>query len=352
MIATEVRKRFELPPELSADAPPEERGLARDAVRLMVAGPGGVRHAQFRDIGSFLRAGDLVVVNTSATIPAAVDATRACDEHIAVHFSTPRDDGTWIIELRLADRTGPVRDAVVGETVELAGGASAVLVAPHPDVHRYVGSRLWRAQIICEVSVADFLATHARPITYAYVRQSIPPAAYQTIFSREPGSAEMPSAARPFTHELVTELVTRGIGFATVVLHTGVSSQEAGEPPEAERFWVPSATARRVNETRSAGGRVIAVGTTVTRALESVAHADGRISGGQGWTELFLGPDRPALVVDGLVTGWHAPEASHLLLLEAVGGDRLVGDAYDAALAARYLWHEFGDSCLLLPATR
>ncbi|MGZ4211993.1 MAG: S-adenosylmethionine:tRNA ribosyltransferase-isomerase, partial [Actinomycetota bacterium] len=157
---------------------------------------------------------------------------------------------------------------------------------------------------------------------------------------------EMASAGRPFTERLITELVVRGIAVAPIVLHSGVSSLEAGEQPLPERFRVPPQTARLVNMTR---GRVIAVGTTVARALETVARADGTITSGEGWTDLVLGPDRRARIVRGLVTGWHTPESSHLQLLEAVAGEQLVRDAYDAALDAGYLWHEFGDSCLLLP---
>jgi S-adenosylmethionine:tRNA ribosyltransferase-isomerase len=131
-------------------------------------------------------------------------------------------------------------------------------------------------------------------------------------------------------------------------LHCSVSSPETGEPPLPERFRVPEATARLVNATRAAGSRVVAIGTTVTRALETVASADGSVSPGHGWTDLVLGPERPTHVVDGLVTGWHEPGASHLQLLTAVAGAELVHKAYDEALAERYLWHEFGDSCLLL----
>ena len=171
---------------------------------------------------------------------------------------------------------------------------------------------------------------------------------YQTAFARDPGSAEMPSAGRPFTTR-ITDLATRGVTVAPVTLHTGVSSLEEGEPPLAEWYRVPPTTARLVEQAREVGGRVIAVGTTVTRALESVAGPDATVIPGQGWTELVLGPDRPARVVNGLVTGWHAPGASHLLLLEAVAGPELVAAAYRAALAEGYRWHEFGDSCLLLP---
>lgn len=159
----------------------------------------------------------------------------------------------------------------------------------------------------------------------------------------------MPSAGRPFTAQVVTDLITRGVVVAPVVLHTGVSSQEPGEPPQPERFRVPAATARLVNSTRAAGGRVIAVGTTVTRALESAADPDGLVRLRHGWTNLVLGPSRPARVVTGLVTGWHAPGASHLALLSAVAGEALVERAYAEAVRLGYRWHEFGDSCLLLP---
>jgi S-adenosylmethionine:tRNA ribosyltransferase-isomerase len=189
---------------------------------------------------------------------------------------------------------------------------------------------------------------HGRPIRYGYVPRSWPLEAYQTVFATEPGSAEMPSAARPFTHELVTALVSRGVLLTPITLHTGVSSQEDGEPPQPERYRVPATTAALVNHVRDSGGRVVAVGTTVTRALES-AVIDGVVQPSAGWTDLVLGPQRPAQVVTGLVTGWHEPGTSHLQLLRAVAGASLVEAAYDEASRRGFLWHEFGDSCLLLP---
>jgi S-adenosylmethionine:tRNA ribosyltransferase-isomerase len=200
-----------------------------------------------------------------------------------------------------------------------------------------------------EGGVVAYLERHGRPIRYAYLPTPVPLAEYQTVFARDPGSAEMPSAGRPFTAELVVDLVVRGVGVAPITLHTGVSSQEVGEPPQPERYRVPASTARAVNVTRAAGGRVVAVGTTVTRALESAAQENGIVRPAEGWTDLVLGPERPARVVNGLVTGWHAPGASHLNLLEAVAGPELVERAYREAIRHRYLWHEFGDSCLLLP---
>jgi S-adenosylmethionine:tRNA ribosyltransferase-isomerase len=330
-------------PERPATAPPEARALARDEVRLLVAEPSSLYHVLFRDIGRFLNAGDLLVVNTSATVAAATDGVRDDGRRVVVHFSSAHD-ATWLVELRLPDGSGPVRDGCVDEVVRLAGGARLTLIAPYLSG----GSRLWSARL--NVDVPDFLARWARPITYGYLGGSWPLSAYQTVFVREAGSAEMPSAGRPFSDRLVAELVSSGVIFAPVLLHTGVSSLEAGEAPPAERFRVPETTARLVNHARSSGGRVVAVGTTATRAIETVAGKDGTVAAGQGWTDLVLGPDRPARVVEGLVTGWHSSDAPHLGLLEAVAGRALVEEAYAAAREARYLWHEFGDSCLLLPA--
>jgi S-adenosylmethionine:tRNA ribosyltransferase-isomerase len=161
----------------------------------------------------------------------------------------------------------------------------------------------------------------------------------------------MPSAGRPLTERVLVRLIGRGVVVVPLELHTGVSSQEAHEPPQPERFTVPDATARLVNETRRVGRRVVAVGTTVVRALETVADPGGRVHAATGWTSLVLGPDRPARTVDGLLTGLHDPHASHLELVEAVAGRALVRDAYAAAGEAPtpYLWHELGDTMLLLP---
>jgi S-adenosylmethionine:tRNA ribosyltransferase-isomerase len=232
-----------------------------------------------------------------------------------------------------------------GEEVQLPDGVRLRVVAPHPD-GQY---RLWRSEVCLEGGVEQYLQRVGRPIRYSYVPQPLPIGRYQTVFAHDLGSAEMPSAGRPFSRRLVTELAVGGVVIAPITLHTGVSSQEDGEPPQAERFSVPPTTAELVNLTRRQGRRVVAVGTTVTRALESAVSADRTVQAASGWTDLVLGPSRPAQVVTGLVTGWHAPGASHLQLLEAVAGADLVTRAYAEALRERYLWHEFGDSCLLLP---
>jgi S-adenosylmethionine:tRNA ribosyltransferase-isomerase len=345
------RTTFALPAGLSATEPPEARGLQRDGVRLLVARPDGMWHGRFADIAHVLEPGDVVVVNTSKTVAAAVDGRRRDGGAVTVHFATALDDGSWVVEVRPgACAKGPVRDVVVGERVELPAGASLTVLRCYPTgCADDAPNRLWVARVAIECDVPCYLSREGRPIAYDYMTERWPLAAYQTVFAREPGSAEMPSAARPFTTELVTSLVSAGVVVAPITLHTGVSSLEEGEEPLPERFAVPAATARLVNLARAHGGRVVAVGTTVTRALESAADQHGAVVPSAGWTDLVLGPHRPARVVTGLVTGWHAPGASHLLLLEAVAGGALVEAAYREALRERYLWHEFGDSCLFLP---
>ncbi|WP_426242824.1 S-adenosylmethionine:tRNA ribosyltransferase-isomerase [Nocardioides sp. LHG3406-4] len=341
--------RFPMPEEATAPAPPEARGLARDQVRLLVARPDGVVHARFRDLPRHLEPGDLVVVNTSATVPAEADATLG-GRAVVVHVASRLEDGFWVVELRTApDAARAILDARPGDRVA-SGPVELELLAAYPHEGSSptgTGSRLWRA--FAHGDLRSHLDGAGRPIAYGYLDRRYPLSAYQSVFASEPGSAEMASAGRPFTHALLTRLIARGVGVAPITLHTGVSSQEVGEGPQPEWFDVPAATARMVDSTRAAGGRVVAVGTTVTRALESAVGQDGRIGPARGWTERIVTPADPPRVVDGLVTGWHDPQASHLLLVEAVAGPPLTQAAYDAAVARHYRWHEFGDSALLLP---
>jgi len=343
---------FAAPEDNTAAEPPEHRGLHRDEVRLLVADQRSIAHRLFRDLPDQLRPGDLLVVNDSATVAAEVDGRVLGRGPVVVHVATHLDDGPWVVELRTApDACCPILDGRAGEVVSLPDGIRLRLLAPYPKAGSSPtghGNRLWRAQVIGTADLIGYLAGHGRPIAYGYLNGRFGLAEYQTVFASRPGSAEMPSAARPFTAELVTRLVTNGIAIAPVTLHTGVSSQDAGEAPQPEWFEVPEATARSVNSARAAGGRVIAVGTTVTRALESAATPGRTMTARSGWTELVITPERGVKVVDGLITGWHNPEASHLLLSEAVAGAALTQRAYDAAVAQRYLWHEFGDAGLLL----
>ena len=335
---------FERPAELQATAPAEARGLRRDGVRLLVSTAQGHRHARFVDLVDWLNPGDLLVVNRSATLPASLPALGALGA-FRLNLSTDYGKGVWLAEPRWAhDQPGPL-PLVVGETIAVAGTA-AQLLAPYPGL-----PRLWFVQLSADTR--RLLAACGEPIRYGYIAHPYPLAAYPTVFAAIPGSAEMPSAGRPFTPRLLDRLRRRGVQVAGIVLHTGISSLEVetdtleAHPMLAEPFVVPARTARRVNAARQAGRRVIAVGTTVVRALESAS--DGRqVHPAHGFTRLFIHPQRGVSVVDGLISGFHDPLASHLAMLYAIGGQGLIRDAYREAVAQGYLWHEFGDSHLVM----
>ncbi|MFF1925771.1 S-adenosylmethionine:tRNA ribosyltransferase-isomerase [Streptomyces sp. NPDC058221] len=350
-----------VPAELSARVPAEQRGAGRDDVRLLVSRGQEVSHHAFRELPGQLRAGDVLVVNTSPTLAAAVNG-RVGGDRVVVHFSTRGEDGRWAVELRRPDGAGataPRPGGPAGAAVRLPGGSRLVLEEPLAGA----GSRLWWARACPPlihragpgptVDVPELLRRYGRPIRYGYTERDQPLSAYQTVFALPTadgsGSAEMPSAARPFTAGLVAALVSRGVQFAPLTLHTGVASAEAHEPPYPERFEVPVTTAWLVNAARAGGGRVIAVGTTAVRALESSAGPDAVVRPAVGWTDLVVTPQRGVRVVDGLLTGLHEPEASHLLMLEAIAGGAALSRGYGEALSHRYLWHEFGDVHLLLP---
>jgi S-adenosylmethionine:tRNA ribosyltransferase-isomerase len=340
---------FTLPPELEAPAPAESRGMTRDAVRMMVAskGDGTIVHSHFSELPRFLDEGDLVVINTSATLAAELDGTGPDGRAVEVHLSTRLPAGLWTVEVRQQGQA--YLGASAGDRIELGGGGRVTLLAPYSPGPGGQGVRLWISSVQTPEPLERHLARHGRPIRYGYVRDTYPISAYQNVYATEPGSAEMPSAGRPFTPEILMRLVAKGVGVAPVLLHTGVASLEASEPPYAEYFRVTLATAHRVNDSRRSGGRVVAVGTTVVRALESVVDDHGHVHPSEGWTETVVSPEHPVRSVDGFITGWHEPEASHLAMLEAIAGRPLLEASYTAALAEGYLWHEFGDVHLILP---
>ncbi len=339
---------------LPATGPAEARGLARDEVRMLVASASeGLRPVPARALPAVLRPGDLVVLNTSDTLPAALRGVTAAGEPVAVHLSTvdpasgrePADalrsrDSRWVVELRRPSaRPGGEPSTVDRAGTEIAvHGARITVDRPYRPGHR----RLWTAEVRTPAPLLDWLTGHGEPVRYGYTAAPWPLAAYRTEHADTPGSAEMPSAGRPVTTRVLRALRRRGIDVATVVLHCGLSSPEAGEPPYAEWFEVPPSTLTAV---AAATGRVVAVGTTVVRALESAART-GRT---RGWTDLVIGPGDRLSTVDGLLTGWHPPEASHLRMLQAVAGEPLLRASYAAAAEHGYRWHEFGDVHLLLP---
>jgi S-adenosylmethionine:tRNA ribosyltransferase-isomerase len=328
---------FELPADLEAHEPPEARGLARDGVRLMVShlGDDSIEHRRFVDLSEVLRPGDLLVANDSATVPAALTATRSDGTPLTVHISTRLPADLWVVEPRHVA-------ACAGEVLTLPGGTTATLLVPYAD-----SQRLWVA--VFNTDVRQLMQSYGRAIAYPYVRGRWPIEMYQTVYAGPSGSAEMPSAGRAFSPDVLEQLAHRGIGFVTLTLHTGVASLELPERPYAEEYWVPELTAAAVRRAKAEVRRVIAVGTTVVRALESpVEVGSGAVVASHAWTELMVTPERGVTVVDSLLTGFHEPKATHLAMLEAIAGRCHLEQAYAAALAGRYLWHEFGDLHLIL----
>jgi S-adenosylmethionine:tRNA ribosyltransferase-isomerase len=322
---------------LEATAPPEHRGLARDAVRMLVTDVAARTHAhaRFSELASFLRAGDLLVANDSATLPAALPAMRANGDPLALHVATKIDARVWLAEPR-----GLV---LLGEELRLPHGGSAVMIAP-VDPER---ARLWYAWFQLPLPMEAYLMQTGEPIRYSHVAQSLPLSDFQTMFACTPGSSEMPSAARPFTPRVLAALRQRGIAHATVTLHCGVSSLEAPERPAIERFSVSHETAERVNGAKREGRRVIAIGTTVLRALESAVH-NGVVVAASGWTDLVVDEHHRVKTADGLLTGFHDSTATHLWVLRAFLDHDLLRSAYETAARGAYFRHEFGDVHLIV----
>jgi S-adenosylmethionine:tRNA ribosyltransferase-isomerase len=343
---------FILPPELSAKEPPERRGTARDQVRLLVIdrASGRIEHSRFDKIENYLRHGDLLVFNSSRTLPASL---RGCGAShgpcMEIRLAERLPDDSWLA-LLLCEQGDPfgcgLRPAM---QIEFAEGLSATVLARDTRI-----PRLWKLRFsISGTELVDFIYRLGKPIRYEYVSAPWDLDYYQTVYATEPGSAEMPSAGRAFTWKLLLDLKRRGIDTAYIVLHTGLSSYmddelDAQHPASEEEYFVSATTAAKIHQARENTGRVIAVGTTVVRALESVAKVRGDVQEAHGYTQLKLDNHHRLKTVDGLLTGLHEPEASHLDLLSAFLPMAKIRDAYEEAVAQRYLWHEFGDLNLIL----
>ena len=343
---------FNLPPELSAKEPPERRGLARDHVRLMVIDRAthAVEHSRFDRLGEFLRAGDLLVFNTSRTLPASLSGCEApAGPCIEIRLAEHLPDGSWLA-LLLCQRGDPFACGLrSGMQIDFGEELTGTVFERDERI-----PRLWKIGFSKSGSeLLRLLYRLGRPIRYEYVSAPWDLDYYQTVYAREPGSAEMPSAGRAFTWKLLFDLQRRGIGTAYLVLHTGLSSYmdddlDAQHPASEEEYFVSDTAARKINAAHSQGGRVIAVGTTVVRALESVVDESGQVHSRHGYTRLRITAHHTLRTVDGLLTGLHEPEASHLDLLTAFLPAEKIREAYEEAVRSRYLWHEFGDLNLIV----
>jgi S-adenosylmethionine:tRNA ribosyltransferase-isomerase len=343
---------FNLPPELSAKEPPERRGIARDRVRLLVIerATHEVVHTRFDHLGEYLRAGDLLVFNSSRTLPAALDGCGAPEGPcIELRLAEHLPDDTWLA-LLLCQRGDPFGCGLrTGMQIVFDENLIGSVLEQDKRI-----PRLWRVRFSKSgTELLDALYRLGRPVRYEYVAAPWDLDYYQTVYAREPGSAEMPSAGRAFTWQLLFDLKRRGVRVAYIVLHTGLSSYmdddlDAQHPASEEEFFIGPQAAERINHARAHGHRIIAVGTTVVRALESVADDDGLIRPGHGYTSLRITARHQLATVNGLLTGLHEPEASHLDLLTAFLPAAAIRTTYEDAVQRGYLWHEFGDLNLIM----
>lgn len=342
---------FDLPEKLTQPAPTEDRGIARDAVKLLVSKleTDHIFHTTFNQIDRFLRPGDVLVVNTSATIPGALDIVLPTGRAGRIHLSNQLDDHIWRGELREIVKGIPKRYFLgqIGDELPLPGSGKATLLDLHyGSTTNLKHLQMWEIRLELPQSPLRYLSRFGKPIRYD--KRQFPIEYFQTVFSSEPGSAEMPSAGRAFTHPLITQLLMKGIQFAPITLHTGVSSLESDEIPYPEYFRIPPVTSSLVNTARQQGRRIIGVGTTAVRAVESAVNKQGKVGPMEGWTEHYITPENGIKVINGLLTGFHEPTASHLHMLEALAGRHHLEVAYRAALEKEYLWHEFGDLHLMV----
>jgi S-adenosylmethionine:tRNA ribosyltransferase-isomerase len=332
------------PRELRASLPAELRGLRRDGARLCVVerASGRITHTVVARMGEHLVPGDLLVVNSSRTLPAALRVHRASGQPVQLRPGALRET-EW--DALAVETAKPHRNVALepGETLRAPGELRLRVVEARRDA-----PLLWRMS----VESGDLLRTllsDGEPIRYSYVPNPVPLEHYQTVYAGSPGSVETPSAGRHLTWELLGELRRSGVDLTDIVLHCGLSSfqddaVDLQKPLIEERFAVRHDAAERINH----AARVIAVGTSVIRTLETAADGNGQVQPMSGWTRLVITPHTGLRVVDALLTGLHEPPATHLDMLGALLDVTLLERAYAEVRERGYLWHEFGDAMLIL----
>jgi S-adenosylmethionine:tRNA ribosyltransferase-isomerase len=332
------------PRELRASLPAELRGLRRDGARLCVVerDSGRITHTSVAHLGDHLRPRDLLVVNSSRTLPAALTVSRHDGEQIQLRPGALRGR-EW--DALAVDTHAPHHNVSLhrGEILRARDGLRFEVVAERSDA-----PLLWRMTIDGGDPI-ETLLREGTPIRYSYVPEPVALEHYQTVYAGSPGSVETPSAGRHLTWELLGALRDAGVGITDVVLHCGLSSfqddaADLTKPLIEEQFEVRPDTAALVN----VASRVIAVGTSVIRTLETAADEGGDVRPMQGWTRLVITPRTRLRVVDALLTGLHEPPATHLDMLGALLDPNLLEQAYAEVRDRRYLWHEFGDAMLIV----
>jgi S-adenosylmethionine:tRNA ribosyltransferase-isomerase len=342
---------FDLPDELSATKPPELRGVNRDAVKLLIINrnDGMTYHSTFNHLSDFLRSGDLLIFNSSRTLPASLKTiNRGINKPSEVRLAEHLPDDTWLVLFLFENEIQNNSLIKPGQKIEFESGLSAVV--ENPDSRN---PRLWKIKFSATgAELIDIFYQIGKPIRYGYISAPLPLEYYMTVFAIDPGSSEMPSAGRAFTWKMLFDLKNKNIGTSFLTLHTGLSSYMDDDLSSThivseEEYFIPAGTAARIRTAKAKGGRIIAVGTTVVRALESSAYLTGKVVAGHSYTNLKITGEHNLKIANGLITGFHEPEASHLDLISAFLNPSQIVKAYEEAIEKKYLWHEFGDLCLI-----
>ncbi|HAS44467.1 MAG TPA: queuosine biosynthesis protein [Microscillaceae bacterium] len=341
--------QFELPQHLACPLPTELRNMPRDAVRLLVTtGAGEASHDVFSNFDQYLQAGDVLVVNTSATVASAFAITLPNGKPGRLHLSTQLSDKEWLIEIRAIEGNTTTRWKAGQEGMKFKLPENVTVKLKERFYKNDQLLDLWVAEFDIRQEEEGYRHRYGQPIKYTQLENPFPLSYYQTFFSFHLGSAEMPSAGRGFTESLLRKLVRKGVVLAPITLHTGVSSLEEDEKPYPEYMEINPVTALLINTAKEEGRRVVAVGTTAIRAIESVANAQGQVKAFRGHTDLYIEDTHQMRVADGLLTGFHEPKASHLHMLQSLAGFEHIERAYQQAIEADYYWHQFGDLHLIL----
>ncbi|MYL32450.1 S-adenosylmethionine:tRNA ribosyltransferase-isomerase [Pontibacillus yanchengensis] len=334
---------FHIPEFLHAEVPPEHKGMSRDEVRLMVLqeDEDSAYHKRFEEIDQFLEDGDVIVLNNSRTIPPVLKGCLG-KQNVEIRLSRKISTNQWEALL-----LGTFRQ--INVPIQFPEGLEATIsgLGSEPPLVTLSFSKGGS-------SLLDYIYRYGEPVRYEYIHHPWPLETYQTVYGAIPGSVEMPSAGRAFTWDLLSKLKAKGVQTTYIQLHAGLSYYEQNRWPNPknhpEAFNVPEETARLITQAKQNSNRVIAVGTTVVRALESAVNEHGEVKAISGITRLYIDQNHRVITVDGLLTGFHEPEASHLHMLTAFLPEKKLMKAYGEALHKGYLWHEFGDMNLILPA--
>jgi S-adenosylmethionine:tRNA ribosyltransferase-isomerase len=337
---------YPLPEALIAQHPPAER----DAGRMLVLDPMADRlqHATVRELPRFLAPADLLVLNDSRVLPARLRGVRAGGGEVEVLLLRPAQDGWWEALVR------PGRKLKPGSAIEVRGSALQVEIGGGDE------EGIWLVRLYGVERPMDEVHRVGEMPTPPYIRERLgDPARYQTIYAREEGSAAAPTAGLHFTRRLLDALRARGMAIEFVTLHVGLDTfrpvREA-DPAEhhmhREAFELPPRVAEAVERTRQCGGRVVAVGTTTVRVLETCATDAGAVRAGQGWSDLFIRPGFGFRVVDALLTNFHLPRSTLLMLVSAFAGRERILQAYQEAIRRGYRFYSFGDCMLITSRAR